>query len=117
MAPSASSQPLGSNPQTGVAPATSTVPPGAGGSGAATAVAQEPPSVPSAPSGVLTPAAVPGAPTGVNGVAGDAEVTLSWTAPANDGGDPVTGYTVTPYVGAAAQGTTTFTSALTTETI
>jgi hypothetical protein len=50
-------------------------------------------------------------------VAGDAEVTLSWSAPGSDGGQPVTGYAVTPFIGAAAQGTTTFSTAATTETI
>ncbi len=38
---------------------------------------------------------VPGAPTGASAVAGDATVTASWSAPAGDGGSPVTGYTAT----------------------
>ena len=34
----------------------------------------------------------PGAPTGLTAQAGDEEVTLSWRAPANNGGEPITGY-------------------------
>ena len=37
----------------------------------------------------------PDAPTGVSAVAGNGQVAVSWTAPADDGGSPVTGYTVT----------------------
>jgi hypothetical protein len=40
------------------------------------------------------PATAPGAPTGVNATAGDAQATVSWTAP-SDGGSPITSYTVT----------------------
>ncbi len=69
------------------------------------------------PSGPLTPAALPSAPLSVNGVAGDGQVVLSWTPPAQDGGDPVTAYSVTPYIGFIAQPVTTFTSPATTETI
>ena len=65
----------------------------------------------------VTPATVPSAPLAVNGVAGDGQVVLSWTPPAQDGGDPVTAYSVTPYIGFIAQPVTTFTSPLTTETI
>ena len=35
---------------------------------------------------------VPGAPTGLQAVAGDGSVTLSWTAPADTGGDAISGY-------------------------
>ena len=39
-------------------------------------------------------AAAPGAPTGLQAVAGDFSATLSWTAPTDDGGSPITGYVV-----------------------
>src|SRR5262249_41040713 len=42
---------------------------------------------------------------------------LSWTAPGFDGGDPITGYTVTPYIGAVAQTPQPFNSTLTTQPI
>ena len=35
---------------------------------------------------------VPGAPTNLRPTAGDQQVTLSWTAPSDNGGEPITGY-------------------------
>jgi hypothetical protein len=52
---------------------------------------------PSALSNAVTPGGVPGAPTGLAAVGGDATVKLSWTAPASNGGHPITTYDV--YVG------------------
>jgi hypothetical protein len=53
----------------------------------------------------------PGAPTGLNAVAGDGQVSLSWTAPSFDGGSPVTSYLV--YRG-TSPGTETFLTGSTT---
>jgi hypothetical protein len=43
----------------------------------------------------VTPATVPDAPTITNAVRGDGKVTVTFTAPASDGGDPVQGYLLT----------------------
>jgi hypothetical protein len=48
----------------------------------------------------VTPATVPGAPTGAVGVAGNGLVTVSWVAPAVNGGAAVTGYSITVKAGA-----------------
>ena len=48
----------------------------------------------SAASLAVTPAAVPGAPTSVAGTSGNGQVTVSWTAPP-DNGSPITSYTAT----------------------
>jgi Galactose oxidase-like, Early set domain/Fibronectin type III domain/Glyoxal oxidase N-terminus len=47
----------------------------------------------------------PGAPTGVGSSPGNGAANVSWTAPAS-GGSPITSYTVTPYIGSAAQPST-----------
>src|SRR5207253_1954506 len=66
------------------------------------------PSQPSARSSAVTPGTLPSAPTNVVATGGVASATISWTAAAN-GGSPITSYTITPYVGAAAQVPTTIT--------
>lgn len=59
----------------------------------------------SAASAAVTPAAVtvPGAPTALSGTAGNAQVPLTWAAPASNGGAAITGYVVewTPAGGSA----------------
>jgi hypothetical protein len=50
---------------------------------------------------------VPGAPTGVTATAGNADATIDWTAPLNDGGSSITSYTITPYVGSVPQASVT----------
>ena len=42
-----------------------------------------------------TPRTVPGAPTNVTATAGNGQATVSFSAPASNGGSPITGYTVT----------------------
>jgi LPXTG-motif cell wall-anchored protein len=55
-----------------------------------------PHTISSGASNSVTPAApsAPGAPTGVTASAGNGQATVSWTAPADDGGSPVASYTV-----------------------
>ena len=57
---------------------------------------------------------VPDAPTGVVGTAGDSSVQVSWSAPASDGGSPITDYEVSVYdsSGGVATGATGTTSRL-----
>ncbi|MFP5347593.1 MAG: fibronectin type III domain-containing protein [Actinomycetes bacterium] len=49
------------------------------------------------PAAVVPPATVPGAPEKVSATAGNATATVTWTAPATDGGSAVTGYLVRAY--------------------
>jgi hypothetical protein len=58
----------------------------------------------------VTPSAptAPAAPTAVAATPGNAAATVTWSAPASDG-SPITSYTVTPYIGTAAQPATTIT--------
>ena len=57
------------------------------------------------PSAPVTPAppTVPGAPTGVTGAPRNGAVALTWTAPASNGGSPITCYRITPFIGSTAQ--------------
>lgn len=52
-------------------------------------------SVASAASNSVTPATVPGTPTITSTTAGNGQVTVEFTAPTDDGGSAITGYTVT----------------------
>src|SRR5215472_7182238 len=54
---------------------------------------------------VFSPVPPPGQASNVSGTAGYASASVSWTAPASGG--PPTSYTITPYIGSAAQGPTT----------
>jgi hypothetical protein len=55
----------------------------------------------------VTPAATaPGAPTGVSATAGQAQATVTWTAPGTDGGSAITSYTAQAYDGGIATGLT-----------
>jgi hypothetical protein len=47
-------------------------------------------------------ATAPSAPTGVTASPASGRALVSWTAPSNNGGSAITGYTVTPYVGSTA---------------
>jgi hypothetical protein len=73
----------------------------------------------SAASNAVTPTTInpPGAPTGVSAVAKSAGAQVSWTAPASDGGGAISGYRITPYVGASAQAATTVQSTATTASV
>src|SRR4051812_38787022 len=59
---------------------------------------------------------VPAAPTSPSAAPGNAQATVKWIAPANNG-SAITAYVVTPFVGSTAQPARTFNSAATTETV
>ena len=55
----------------------------------------------SSASSTVTPRTVPDAPTGVTATAGNAQASVSWTAPTSDGGSAITSYTATASPGGA----------------
>jgi outer membrane protein OmpA-like peptidoglycan-associated protein len=59
-------------------------------------------SLESSESPAVTPSGVPDAPTAVSARGGSGEATVSFTAPANDGGSAITAYTVTATPGGAS---------------
>jgi hypothetical protein len=74
----------------------------------------------SSPSNPVTPTAatVPGAPTGVSAGAGAISATVNWTAPEENGGSPLTGFKVIPYLnGTTAQTATTAAAGATSTTV
>ncbi len=90
----------------------------AGGSYAFTvaAVNQYGTSTTSAKSVAVIAFAVPNAPSITAVSAGTAAATLTWSTPSGNG-SPITGYVVTPYIGAVAQTTQTFTASPTTQVV
>jgi putative cell wall-binding protein len=56
------------------------------------------------------PAGVPDAPTNVAATAGNASASLTWTAPANDGGSPITDYLIDVYSNGSSVNTVDTTS-------
>ena len=72
----------------------------------------------SAVSNAVTPAAgAPGTPTNVAATAGINSATVTWTAPANDGGSPITGSQIEVRTGTTVVTTATFTNAATSQVI
>ncbi|MGF7238514.1 MAG: putative Ig domain-containing protein [Frankia sp.] len=61
-------------------------------------------------------ASAPAAPAAPTATAGIASATVTWTAPATNG-SPLTGYTVTPYLGGVAQTPVSFDASTTTRTL
>ncbi|GLC87728.1 fibronectin type III domain-containing protein [Lysinibacillus piscis] len=51
----------------------------------------------------IAPATVPDVPTSVTATAGNGQAVVNFTAPTNDGGSPITGYTVKVYIGGTEQ--------------
>ena len=49
----------------------------------------------SVPSAAIVPITIPGAPTALLATRSDSEASVAWTAPASNGGSPITAYTVT----------------------
>ena len=68
-------------------------------------------------SNAVTPATTPSAPTIGNALPGNTTASVSWSAPSSNGGQPITGYTVTPYVSGVAGTPVTFSGTGTSHTV
>jgi hypothetical protein len=64
----------------------------------------------SASATATAPATAPGAPTGLTATGGDGHVTLSWTAPASNGGAAITNYKIYRATTSGGEGTTPVTT-------
>jgi N,N-dimethylformamidase beta subunit-like protein/uncharacterized protein DUF4082/fibronectin type III domain protein/Big-like domain-containing protein len=73
----------------------------------------------SAPSNAVTPqtAVVPTAPTNVDARPATSSARVSWDVPSGNGDSPITGYTITPYIGSVAQTPTTAAASATSATV
>jgi Domain of unknown function (DUF4082)/Fibronectin type III domain/Mo-co oxidoreductase dimerisation domain len=108
---------------TGTPPATSTTIPGLTNGTAYTFTVQA--SNPagagttSSPSNAVTPTGgtAPTAPQNVTASGATSRALVSWTAPTSNGGSPITGYTITPYIGSTAQATTAAAASATSATV
>ncbi len=74
-------------------------------------------SAPSNPSNTFVPISFPDAPTAVSGVPGNKRATVTWTAPASNGGSAITGYLVTPYLSGVEKQSSVFNTTATTQTV
>ena len=71
----------------------------------------------SAASTATTPLTVPGAPQNVTATSGDGQAVVSWSAPASNGGSPITGYLVTPNPASAGSSATLLPGSATSTTV
>ncbi|HUH81327.1 MAG TPA: DUF4082 domain-containing protein, partial [Solirubrobacteraceae bacterium] len=105
---------IGTEPQqpvkvTGEPPATEATVPGLAGGAQYTFVVQalnaNGGGIYSAPSNAVEPtgSTAPSTPTGVSAAAANGQVQVSWGEPVSNGGSPITGYRVTPYIGSSPQ--------------
>ena len=73
----------------------------------------------SEPSNAVTPStsSAPNAPSAVSAIVATGQAQVSWSAPSSNGGSAITGYTVTPFIGASPQTHTEVGAGSTTATV